>query len=81
MNKIATISFIMPLLSLILFFILGGPNASLQLMIIVPSAFSLIGIILAALCGKWLPGILSVLVNGAVLVYSFSILLSYGTAA
>ncbi|AZU62417.1 hypothetical protein [Neobacillus mesonae] len=80
MNKFGVLSILMVLISVLMFFILRGPNADLPLIIIILGSLSLLGIIFAVISKKWLSGVIGVLSNGAVLVCVFFILLAYGIA-
>ncbi|WP_066399716.1 hypothetical protein [Neobacillus mesonae] len=80
MNKFGVLSILMVLISVLMFFILRGPNADLPLIIIILGSLSLLGIIFAVISKNWLSGVIGVLSNGAVLVCVFFILLAYGIA-
>jgi len=69
MNKFGIFSILMVLISVLIFFILRGPNANLSLAIIILGSLSLLGIIFAIISKRWISGILGVLSNGAVLVF------------
>jgi len=80
MNKFGAFSIIIALVSVFMFFILRGPNASLPLAITILGSLSILGIIFAILSRRWLAGIIGFLSNGAVLVFTFLLLLAYGIA-
>jgi len=80
MNKFGIFSILMVLISVLIFFILRGPNANLSLAIIILGSLSLLGIIFAIISKRWISGILGVLSNGAVLVFVFFLLLAKGIA-
>jgi hypothetical protein len=79
-NKFGIFSLLMVIASVISFLIIRGPNANLTVGIIVFGTFSLLGIIFAVISRKWLSGILGVLLNGAVLIFAFFLLLAKGIA-
>ncbi|MCM3766065.1 hypothetical protein [Neobacillus niacini] len=70
----------MVIASIISFLVMRGPNANLTFGIIVLGTLSILGIVFAVLSKKWLSGILGVLLNGAVLVFVFLLLLAKGIA-
>ena len=80
MNKYGVLSILTVLSSVLMFFILRGPNADLPLIIIILGSLSLFGIMFAAISKKWLSGIIGVLTNGVVLVFVYFLLLGYGIA-
>jgi len=80
MNKFGIFSILMVLISVLIFFILRGPNANLSLAIIILGSLSLLGIIFAIISKRWISGIIGVLSNGAVLVFVFFLLLAKGIA-
>jgi len=81
MNKFGIFSILMVLISVLIFFILRGPNANLSLAIIILGSLSLLGIIFAIISKRWISGIIGVLSNGAVLVFVFFLLLAKGIAS
>ncbi|PWA09267.1 hypothetical protein DCC39_13275 [Pueribacillus theae] len=80
MNKFGVLSFLMALISVIVFLILRGPNVNLLLMAIILGSLSLLGIIFAVISKRWLSGIIGVLCNSVVLVSAYFTLLAYGIA-
>jgi len=80
MNKFGIFSILMVLISVLIFFILRGPNANLSLAIIILGSLSLLGIIFAIFSKRWISGIIGVLSNGAVLVFVFFLMLAKGIA-
>lgn len=80
MNKWGIFSLLTVAASIISFFILRGPNADLPLAIIILGSLSLLGIIFAVISKRWLSGVIGVLLNGAVLVCVYFLLLAYGIA-
>ncbi|AWI11313.1 hypothetical protein B4064_3646 [Caldibacillus thermoamylovorans] len=80
MNKWGIFSLLMVAASIISFFILRGPNADLPLVIIILGSFSLLGIIFAVISKRWLSVVIGILLNGAVLVSVYFLLLAYGIA-
>jgi len=80
MNKYGVLSILMVLSSVLMFFILRGPNTDLPLIIIILGSLSLFGIIFAVISKRWLSGIIGVLTNGVVLVFAYFLLLGYGIA-
>lgn len=80
MNKFGVFSILMVLISVLMFFILRGPNTDLSLAITILGSLSILGIIFAVISKKWLSGIIGVLSNGAVLVFVFFLLLAKGIA-
>ncbi|WP_312472271.1 hypothetical protein [Neobacillus sp.] len=80
MNKFGVLSILMVLISVLMFFILRGPNRDLPLIIIILGSLSLLGIIFAVISKRWLSGAIGVLSNGAVLVCVYFLLLAYGIA-
>jgi hypothetical protein len=80
LNKYGVFSILMVLSSILMFFILRGPNADLSLVIIILGTLSLLGIIFAIISKRWLSGVIGVLSNGAVLVFVFFLLLALGIA-
>jgi len=81
MNKFGIFSILMVLISVLIFFILRGPNANLSLAIIILGSLSLLGIIFAIFSKRWISGIIGVLSNGAVLVFVFFLMLAKGIAS
>lgn len=80
MNKFGVLSILMALISVLVFFVLRGPNADLLLIGIILGALSLFGIIFAVISKRWLSGIIGVLCNSVVGVSAYFILLAYGIA-
>ncbi|BCB04041.1 hypothetical protein [Bacillus sp. KH172YL63] len=78
MNKLGVTSILMVLSSVVVFFILRGPNANLTLAIGILTTLSVIGILLAIASKQLVSGIIGVLLNSAVLVFSFFLLLAKG---
>jgi hypothetical protein len=78
MNKFGMFSILTVLSSVLIFFVLRGPNADLSLIIFTLGLLSLLGIIFAVISQKWLSGIIGVLTNGVVLVFAFFLLLAKG---
>ncbi len=80
MNKFGVLSIAMVLVSILMFFIISGPNANVTLAITVLGSLSLLGIIFAVISKRWLYGVIGVLSNGAVLVVVYLLLLAKGIA-
>lgn len=80
MHKFGVLSIAMVLVSILMFFILRGPNANLTLMITILGSLSLLGIIFAVISKRLLYGVIGVLFNGAVLVFVYFLLLAKGIA-
>lgn len=80
MNKFGALSIAMVLFSILMFFILRGPNANLTLVITILGSLSLLGIIFAVISKRWLYGVIGVLSNGMVLVFVYFLLLAKGIA-
>ncbi|MCA1054024.1 hypothetical protein LCM10_03410 [Rossellomorea aquimaris] len=78
MNKFGFLSLSMVLISVAVFFIVRGPDASLSFMIIALGSLSALGVLFAVLSRKWLTGAAGVLLNGTVLVFAYFLLLAKG---
>ncbi|WP_377887583.1 hypothetical protein [Alkalihalobacillus sp. R86527] len=78
MNKFGVLSFLMVLLSIIMFVIVRGPDASLSFMIIVLGALSILGVLFALLSRKWIQGVTGIILNGGILVFVYFLLLAKG---
>ncbi|WP_246289186.1 hypothetical protein [Bacillus haikouensis] len=78
MNKAAILSFLMVGLSVVFFFIIRGPDADLVLAVCTFAGLSILGIIFALVSKRWIPAIIGTLLNGAVLVFAFFLLLASG---
>lgn len=81
MNKkdvLGTLSILTVLISIIFFLIIRGPNANLTLGISVFTIFSVLGIIFAIASKKLWFIITGMILNGAVLVFAYFLLLAMG---
>jgi uncharacterized membrane protein len=78
MNKAGILSFLMVILSVVFFFVIRGPEADLTLAVFTFGGLSILGIIFALFSKKWIPAITGTLLNGAVLVFAFFLLLAKG---
>lgn len=81
MNKkdvLGTLSILTVLISIIFFLIIRGPNANLTLGISVFTIFSVLGIIFAIASKKLWFIITGIILNGAVLVFAYFLLLAMG---
>ncbi|WP_050184051.1 hypothetical protein [Domibacillus robiginosus] len=77
-NKYGYLSVMMPVISVIFFFIKRGLNSDIYLAIIVYSILSLLGIMFAIMSKRTIPMILGILSNGGVLACAFLLLLAMG---
>lgn len=68
----------MVLISMIVFFILRGPDANVLLGVILFSIFSVLGIAFAILSKNGVSIIIGVILNGGVLVFAFFLMLAIG---
>ncbi|MFD1172814.1 hypothetical protein [Oceanobacillus picturae] len=81
MNKkdvLGTLSILTVLISIIFFLIIRGPNANLTLGISVFTILSVLGIIFAIASKKLWFIITGIILNGAVLVFAYFLLLAMG---
>ncbi|MEG9295334.1 hypothetical protein V6B33_02640 [Mangrovibacillus sp. Mu-81] len=78
MNKAGILSLLMVILSVAFFFVMRGPEADLTLAVYTFGGLSILGIIFALFSKKWIPAITGTLLNGAVLVFAFFLLLAKG---
>ncbi|WP_110114799.1 hypothetical protein [Bacillus sp. CGMCC 1.16541] len=78
MNKFSVLSFLTVIVSILFFFAFRGPNADLNVGIIAFSILSIFGIVFAILSKKWGTGIIAGLLNGAVLIFAYLLLLAKG---
>lgn len=81
MNKkdvLGTLSILTVLISIIFFLIIRGPNANLTLGISVFTIFSVLGIIFSIASKKLWFIITGMILNGAVLVFAYFLLLAMG---
>lgn len=77
-NILGTLSLLTVLMSIIFFFIIRGPNANLTLGISVFTVLSALGIIFAITSKKMWFIIMGIILNGAVLVFAYFLLLAIG---
>ncbi|GEC83324.1 hypothetical protein [Lysinibacillus sphaericus] len=77
-NILGVLSVLTVAISIIFFFIIRGPNANLTLGINVFTVLSVLGIIFAILSKKLSFIITGILLNGAVLVFVYFLLLAVG---
>lgn len=77
-NVLGTMSIVTILISIIFFLIIRGPNANLNLGISVFTILSVLGIIFAIASKKLWFIITGIIVNGAVLVFAYFLLLAMG---
>lgn len=75
-NILGALSLITVLMSIIFFFIIRGPNANLALGISVFTALSVLGIIFALISKRFWFMITGMILNGAVLVFAYFLLLA-----
>lgn len=80
MNKYGVLSISMAVISVIVFFIVRGPNADLTLAIVLLGSLSLLGLIFAIISKRWLSGTIGVLANGVVLIFVLFLVLARGIA-
>ncbi len=78
MNKYGMLSILMAVISVMIFFILRGPIASLSVVIIIFTVLSIVGIVFAVMSKKWIAAIAGILLNGGVLVFAYFLLLALG---
>lgn len=78
MNKHGLLSILMAILSVIIFFILRGPNANIYLMITIFAVLSLTGFVLAILSRKAIFIIVGVLLNLGILGCAWLLLIAMG---
>ncbi|GAA0610221.1 hypothetical protein GCM10009001_29400 [Virgibacillus siamensis] len=81
MNKkdiLGTLSILTVLISVIFFFIIRGPNANLTLGVIVFTVLSVLGIIFAIASKKFWFILIGIILNGAVLIGAYFLLLAMG---
>lgn len=78
MNILGVFSLLTVAISAIFFFIIRGPNANLTLGISVFTVLSILGIIFAILSKKLWFVITGIILNGAVLVFAYFLLLAFG---
>ncbi|HDR4439295.1 hypothetical protein BK720_04255 [Bacillus thuringiensis serovar brasilensis] len=78
MYRFLGFSCLMFLVSICSFFILGGPNANLTLVISILGILSLLGIFFAIASKNWLFGIVDTVLNGLILVVVYFLLLAKG---
>lgn len=71
-----SLSLIMPVISIIFFFITRGPNSDIYMAVIVLGLLSLLGIAFAVVSKQTIPMILGILFNGGVLACAFLLLLA-----
>ena len=77
-NILGILSILTVIVSIIFFFLIRGPNADLTLGISVFTVLSILGIIFAILSKKRWFIITGVILNGAVLVFAYFLLLAVG---
>lgn len=77
-NVLGTMSIVTVLISIIFFIIIRGPNANLTLGISVFTILSVFGIIFAIASKKLWYMITGIILNGAVLVFAYFLLLAMG---
>ncbi|SDN08072.1 hypothetical protein SAMN04488137_3412 [Fictibacillus solisalsi] len=78
MNKYGWLSIFMVIISIIVFFVMRGPNASMSAGIIIFTTLSVAGIAFAILSKRWESITLGILLNIGVLVFAFFLLLAVG---
>ncbi|WP_246206681.1 hypothetical protein [Virgibacillus ihumii] len=81
MNKkdiLGTLSILTVLISVIFFFIIRGPDANLILGVIVFAVLSVLGIIFAIASKKFWCILIGIILNGAVLIGAYFLLLAMG---
>ncbi|MDU9693989.1 hypothetical protein O0Q50_22670 [Priestia aryabhattai] len=80
MNKFGLLSIAMVLVNVIYFFTTRGPNVNLTTTIYILGFLSLLGIIFALISKRWTYGVLGVLTNGLILVFTFFLIIGNGIA-
>lgn len=75
---VGALSIVTVVISVIFFFIIRGPNANLTLGISVFTVLSVLGIIFAILSRKIWFAVTGILLNGAVLVFAYFLLIAVG---
>ncbi|WP_026675642.1 hypothetical protein [Alkalihalobacterium bogoriense] len=78
MNKFGWLSLLMFFASILSFLLLRGPDSNLVIGIIVLGTLSLFGIVFSILSKKLLPAIVGGVLNAAVLLFVFFLLLAKG---
>ncbi|KAA0549838.1 hypothetical protein FZW96_00345 [Bacillus sp. BGMRC 2118] len=78
MNKWGLLSILTVVASILVFFIIRGPQANLMMAIIILGSLSIVGIIFALLSRKWLFGVIGVLLNGIVMIFVYLLVLANG---
>lgn len=79
-NRNGVISISMGIISIILFFLLRGPDADLMMIVPLLASLSAIGIIFAILSRRWLWCIVGAFLNGLIFAVSALLFLAYGIA-
>ncbi|RST75579.1 hypothetical protein D4T97_008385 [Siminovitchia acidinfaciens] len=77
-NILGALSILTVLISIIFFFVIRGPNANLTLIISVFTVLSGLGVIFAIISKKLWFIITGIILNGAVLVLAYFLLLAFG---
>lgn len=77
-STIGKLSILTVIINIVFFFIIRGPNASLTLLISVFTVLSTLGIIFAVISKKWSFIIAGIVLNGAVLIIAYFLLLATG---